>query len=92
MAAKSKVSQYDYHSLSDAEKQFVELYGLEALNRGMKLGRSSPALQGSPQGQQTDFAIVGKDHVDLEGHEIVTGRARYTVDVYLSDMAYVKGG
>jgi CO/xanthine dehydrogenase Mo-binding subunit len=90
MAAKSKVSQYDYHSLSDAEKQFVELYGLEALNRGMKLGRSSPAPQRSPQGQQTDFAIVGKDHVDLEGHEIVTGRARYTVDVYLSDMAYVK--
>lgn len=90
MTAKSKVSQYDYESLSVAEKQFVELYGLEALNRGMKRDRSKPALQVSPQDQQTDLAIIGKGLPDIEGHEIVTGRARYTVDVYLSEMAYVK--
>ncbi len=90
MPTKSKVTAIDYEKLTPAEKQFVELYGLAALDRAMKT--ESPA---APPARPADkpaeaFNIIGKEQRDIEGYKIVTGKARYTVDVYLPDMLYVK--
>lgn len=90
MATKSKVTSINYESLTPAEKQFVNLYGLEALDRAIKRDRPFVAPNRPAKQADASFNIIGKDQPDIEGYEIVTGKARFTVDVYLPDMAYVR--
>ncbi|MFN8454858.1 MAG: xanthine dehydrogenase family protein molybdopterin-binding subunit [Anaerolineae bacterium] len=90
MARKSKVTAINHAQLTQAEKQFVNLYGLGALDQAMQrkgaaLAPKRPVKQDTPA-----YALIGQATPDIEGYEIVTGKARYTVDVYLPDMAYVK--
>ena len=33
---------------------------------------------------------IGKEQRDLEGYKIVTGKSRYTADIYFPDMLYVR--
>lgn len=91
MATKSKVTSINHEQLTEAEKQFVNIYGLGALDQAMKADRpparpaNRPAREAAPS-----FSTIGKEQTDIEGYEIVTGKARYTVDVYLPNMVYVR--
>ncbi|MBI3732593.1 MAG: xanthine dehydrogenase family protein molybdopterin-binding subunit [Chloroflexi bacterium] len=91
MPTTSKVTTFDYDKLTSAEKQFVDLYGLAALQAGIA-NAESPA---APPARSADkpaaaFTIIGKEQRDLEGYKIVTGRARFTADIYFPDMLYVR--
>lgn len=85
----SRITSIHYETLTPEEKQFVTVYGLEALDRAVKMGPST-APRARPAGEEGPFNLIGKEHPDIEGYKIVTGKARYTVDVYLPDMLYVR--
>lgn len=90
MAKKSTVTPIDYNKLTAEEKQFVSLYGLEALDRSMKTDAPAAPARPADRPAAATYNIIGKDQRDIEGYKIVTGKARYTTDVYLPDMLYVK--
>ncbi|HET7010447.1 MAG TPA: xanthine dehydrogenase family protein molybdopterin-binding subunit [Anaerolineales bacterium] len=91
MSTQSRVTAIDYEKLTAAEKQFVDLYGLEDLDRALKTRPPAAApVQRPAQAEPSAFSIIGKEQRDIEGYKIVTGQARYTVDVYLPNMLYVK--
>jgi CO/xanthine dehydrogenase Mo-binding subunit len=90
MPIKSTVTPLDYEKMTPAELQFVRLYGLEALDRGMKVENPS-APPARPAAKPAEaFNIIGKEQRELEGYKIVTGQADYTADIYFPDMLYVR--
>ncbi|MEZ4867322.1 MAG: xanthine dehydrogenase family protein molybdopterin-binding subunit [Caldilineaceae bacterium] len=88
--SKSKVTELNYAKLSPEERQFVNVYGLEAVDTGIRLTRKAKAAARPAQQGESSFRVVGTAQKDLEGYAIVTGKARYTVDVYLPNMVYVR--
>src|SRR5436853_3977017 len=90
MPIKSSITPLDYEKMTPAELQFVRLYGLEALDRGMKVENPS-APPARPAAKPAEaFNIIGKEQRELEGYKIVTGQADYTADIYFPDMLYVR--
>ncbi|HEX9075134.1 MAG TPA: molybdopterin cofactor-binding domain-containing protein, partial [Anaerolineae bacterium] len=90
MPAKSFVSPLDWEKMTPAERQFANLYGLEALDRAIKAGPPKGPLATPPNKPAEAFTIIGKEQKDLEGYKIVSGNAQYTADVYFDDMLYVR--
>lgn len=87
---KSKVTPLDYEKMTPAEKQFANLYGLEALDKAIKEG-TAPVTPAAPANEPAAaFNVIGKEQRDLEGYKIITGRATYSVDVFLPDMLFVR--
>jgi hypothetical protein len=90
MSTQSRVTTIDYEKLTEAEKQYVSVYGLEALDRALKAGRGPTQSRAAQQQAETQLNLVGKPQPDMEGYKIVSGKARYTSDIYLPDMLYVR--
>jgi xanthine dehydrogenase molybdenum-binding subunit len=90
MPNKSFVTPLEYDRLTPAERQFVNLYGLEALDRAMKSEPpAGPPAQPAPK-PAAAFNIIGKAVNDIEGRKIVTGQATFTADVYFPDVLFVR--
>ncbi len=91
MPAKSFVSPLDWEHMTPEERLQAELHGFADLDRAIKSGNPGkpPALPPAKP-QAATFNVLGKEHKDLEGYKIVTGKAQYTADVYFPDMLYVR--
>jgi xanthine dehydrogenase YagR molybdenum-binding subunit len=49
-----------------------------------------PQGQEAPEAEKPKFKIIGRPTTRIDGHLIVTGRAKYTHDIVLKDMIYGK--
>src|SRR5204863_5709870 len=61
-----------------------------ALDRAMKSDLPPTAPPPKPAPLPATLNYVGKEQRDLEGYKIVTGKARFTADIYFPDMLYVR--
>jgi CO/xanthine dehydrogenase Mo-binding subunit len=76
--------------MTPEEIQQAELHGFAALDRAMKSDQPPTAPPARPAPISANLNYVGKEQKDLEGYKIVTGKARFTADIYFPDMLYVR--
>jgi CO/xanthine dehydrogenase Mo-binding subunit len=91
MPITSKVSGIDLERMTPEERQQAELHGFADLARAMQSPPAAPPAAPAPRpAPAANYAYVGKEQRDLEGYKIVTGKARYTADVFFPDMLYIR--
>jgi CO/xanthine dehydrogenase Mo-binding subunit len=90
MPIKSFVSPLEYDKMTPDEIQQAELHGFVALDRAMKSDAPPDTLPARKPELPATLNYIGKEQKDLEGYKIVTGKARFTVDVYFPDMLFVR--
>src|ERR1700737_781904 len=90
MPNKPFVSPLEYDKMTPDEILQAELHGFAALDRAMKSGARPDTLPARKPESPGTLNYIGKEQKDLEGYKIVTGKARYTVDVYFPDMLFVR--
>src|SRR5712692_7188708 len=90
MPITSKVTGIDLEKMTPAERQAAVLHGFADLDRFMKAGPLTSPPEKPTEKPAEAFNVIGKEQKDLEGYKIVTGKARFTVDIYFPDMLFVK--
>jgi len=66
---------------------YPEDTGLDYLE--MAKGKEPQGKEAQPP-VQTDFKLIGRPTPRIDGHLVVTGRAKYTHDIFFKDMLYAK--